>query len=114
MISLDYIDSDIAELEKDASEDAKSYRILMLLRELRIYLLTEPSADTLQHSIDKLNRKLDAELLGYDYWLKYICNPAVKLENRKSKFMSDSDIPKIRKQIKNMRYLLGEINYGEL
>lgn len=114
MISLDDIDSNIAEVEKNASDDAKSYRVLMLLRELRMYLLTKPSADMLQYNIDKLNRKLDAELLGYDYWLKHICNHAVKVENRKSKFMSDSGIPKIRKQIKNMRYLLGEINYGKL
>jgi hypothetical protein len=114
MISLDKIDSDISELEKTAQDDNKSYRTLMLLRELRMYMLTEPDESKLRLDIEKLNRKINAELNSYEYWLSWICNPAVKIENRKAKFMSESDIPKMRRQLKNIGYILGEIECGKL
>ena len=78
------------------------------LREIIMYLETNPSDVFVKSEIDRIYSIISNKLLNYDYWSKNICDKSVEVNKRKSMFNSQLGITNLRKQLKQLKFIYNE------
>lgn len=78
------------------------------LREVIMYLETNPNELFIKSEIVRVNKVIQAKLDGFDYWSKNICDKSVEVNKRKSMFSSQMGISNLKKQLKQLKFIYNE------
>ena len=78
------------------------------LREVIMYLETNPNELFIKSEIVRVNKVIQAKLDGFDYWSKNICDKSVEVNKRKSIFNSQMGLTGLRRQLKQLKFIYNE------
>lgn len=111
MITIDKINKEIAsymldsELKDDRGKKAIGRKIKDL-REVIMYLETNPNESFIKSEISRISSIIKAKSDGYQYWTKNICEKNIDVSKRKSLFNSQLGITSLKKQLKKLKYII--------
>ena len=109
----DQIES-ILELEKDKklnkTKIKKGRNNLTYLRFIKSYLETNPDESNLIRDRDKLIKNINSKQSNYDYWFKHIAPIGITKKKAEELFKKESGIETMKKQLKNLNFILDENN----
>jgi hypothetical protein len=112
MKTLEEINQDIRNVElemMDGTTPKRRYKTLetklKLLRQIKMYLETNPSEEFIELEINRINTYISSKQSQFEYWKKNVCPQHVDTNKRKALFEREVGIPHLKKQLKTLKYL---------
>ena len=106
------IDDKVAEIEKlrkAGEKETKQINQLKFLRQMKEYVMqVGPSGTFLKHQQELLTKEIKILNDGYETWCKHYNQRALKPSSMKGAYGSEVGLPKKKKQLKTLKYLLSK------